>query len=1090
LTIGILAILLLQPNLKAQLSVASLTGQVSDATGAVIPGADVDARNDATGIEHRTQTNSTGYYTLPKIEPGTYTITASKAGMSTTVQQGVTLLVDQTLTVNLVLQVGSVRQEVLVTGAAPLLDTGNVDLGTVTQQRQIVDLPLNGRQMTQLLQLSPGVVPVDVSQNAYTLPGLGAGNAIPSVNGQSNRSNMFYVDGMYASQPFFDGFNISPSIDAIQEFKVESHDAQAEFGEANGGIVNVVTKSGSNSYHGDAYEFIRNSDLDSRNSFVPSTGVYRQNQFGATFGGPIKKDKAFFFGYYEGYRQAVAGAEFFRVPTSAEIGGDFSESGEKPIFNATTTVPDPANPGQYIRQPFTGNQIPSGMIDQNIVAYLKLFVPAPNYSGIAGVNYLDTGATTIGQDMGGGRIDYQVSSKDQAYARYTYMATSTTNPFTGGLSTVPFGVGFTANNTVGNWTHSFSPTLIAHGLLGYAHTVIPQTYEQPSGAAALLTSTGFSNIFPVGGGGVPIAFFPGMSAANAFGTGSGWGPIGPQNVWDVSGDVTKIYGRHEIKFGATYYHMSCYTNWAGASESFDTYATAQPEQSSTTGDSLASMLLGLPSGAGRPLGNSSVDMRLYMYGLYGQDSIKITPKLTLNIGIRYDYGDPVKDIKNRWAGFDYGPGPLTGEYFLAKGDADAPSTLPAGVVMLNQDHILPADKDNIAPRLGLAYSVTPKLVIRAGLGEFFDNWMGLIQNTQGPRGNWPSGASQGTLPLNHGPITATAETVFPPGTNTVPASPFPASGWSFDPSLQDPKSLQWNLEVERQFARDIVVTGAYVGSNSTRLNIDVDQNITTTLGSSSILSRLPFPEATANNPTVESVGRSNYQALQLKFEKRFSHGTTFLASYTWSHLIDIACAQVWEGCTMQDPYYLDGERGNSVLDIPQIFTFSYVVEAPFGKGKKFLNQGGAAAHILSGWQASGITALRHGQPFNVDLGLDNANNGGTDQRPNLVGNPVLSNPTVAHWFNTSAFATPAPYTYGNLGRNTMYGDGLVNFDFSLMRKFQITERHQIEFRSEFFNIFNTPNYGNPSATLISPTYGEVTSAGPPRIIQFALKYFF
>jgi hypothetical protein len=1090
LAIGIAVFLLLQPSVKAQLSVGSLTGQVSDASGAVIAGAEIVVTNEATGIEYRTQTSSSGYYTVLKMVPGTYTLTASMKGMSTFAEKGITLLVDQTVTVNVTLQVGTLRQEVVVTGGAALLNTSSVDLGTVTQQHQIVELPLNGRQMTQLLQLSPGIVPVDVSQNAYTLPGLGAGNAVPSVNGQGNRSNLFYVDGMYASNPFFSGFSISPSIDAIQEFKVESHDSQAEFGQANGGIVNVVTKSGSNGYHGDAYEFLRNSDLDARNSFIPTRGVYRQNQFGGTFGGPIRKDKAFFFGYYEGYRQAVAASEFFRVPTSAELGGDFTKGGEQPIFDPATTVPDPANPGQYIRSPFVGNQISTSRFDPNIIAYLKLFVPPPNYSGgVSGVNYLDVASNTVTQNNVGGRVDYQLSSKDQVYGRYSYLNTATLEPFEGGVSTVPFHVGFQANNVVGNWNHIFSPTLILHVLGGYGHTDIPQTYSYPAGAAALLTSTGFINTFPPATG-VPIALFPGFSVENYWGIYGGWGPIGPQNIWDFSGDVTKIIGRHELKFGATYYHLSVFTNWVGPSEGFTTYATAQPEQPGTTGNALASFLLGLPDNASRPLGDDSVDMRNYMWDVYGQDSFKITPKLTLNIGVRYDYGDPVKDIHNRWAAFDYGPGPDAGSYVLAKGDINAPSPLPADVVMLNRDTIPQAIKDNIALRLGLAYNLSHNVVIRAGAGEFFDNWATLIQGTQGARGNWPSGAAQSPGNLNRNVINATAEDVFASLGNAIPATPFPGSGSAFDPWLSDPLSFQWNLEVEKALGGNIVASVGYVGSQTERQIITQDVNFATTLGPSPVSSRVQYPQMYPGEGYDSSTGRSSYESLQAKLEKRFSHGSTFLASYTWSHLIDLGCSQGWEGCNIQDPYNMDAQKGNSVLDVPQIFTLSYIVESPFGKGKPYLSQGGAAAKVLEGWQVGGITALRHGLAYTIDLGTDNANNGGTDQRPNLVGTPKLSNPTPTRWFNTSAYAMPAPYTYGNLGRNTGFGDGLVNFDFSLVRKFQITERHQIEFRSEFFNLFNTPNYGHPTGTLTSSTFGEVTSAGPPRIIQFALKYLF
>jgi hypothetical protein len=818
--------------------------------------------------------------------------------------------------------------------------------------------------------------------------------------------------------------------------------------------------------------------------------VYRQNQFGATFGGPIRKDKAFFFAYYEGFRSAVANAGFFRVPTAAQLGGDFSESGEQPIYDPTTTVPDPANPGQYLRTAFPGNIIPPGKLDPNMLAVAKFFAPPPNYSGITGVNYLDNAPNTTRQDMGGARVDYQLSSRDQVYGRYTKMTTTSVDPLLGGLSTNPFDIGFQADNEVGNWNHSFGPNLILHALVGYAHTDIPQEYMQPSGAAALLSSTGFINGFPPNEGGVPGNFFPGLSVTNYFGTGAGSTGNYPHNMWDFSGDITKIMGRHELKFGGSYYYMSDSVNWAGIGEGFTTFATAQPEQAGTTGNALASMLLGFPDNASRSLGDSSANERAYMFGIYAQDSFKITPKLTLNVGIRYDYGDPVKETRNRWSSFDFGSGPNTGEWVLAKGDVNAPSTLPADVVMLNRDTILPPVKDNFAPRLGLAYNLTSKTVIRAGVGEFFDNWMGLTQNAQSPRGNWPSGASQTPSSLNKNVINAIAENPFPSSGAAIPATPFPGGGWAMDPGLKDPRSFQWNLEVERVFGGNMVVSVGYVGSESSRLNIDVPQNIPAVLGPSPVSTRAPFPQMYTNLPDVFSDGRSSYNSLQLKLEKRFSHGRTFLASYTWSHLIDIGCAQVWEGCSIEDPYNLNASRGNSVLDVPQIFTLSYIQESPFGRGKSYLNQGGVAAHILEGWQVSGITALRHGTVYTVDLGIDNANNGGTDQYPNLVGNPKLSNPTPAQWFNRAAFAMPAPYTYGNSGRNTMYGDGLVNFDFSLVRKFQITERHMVEFRSEFFNIFNTPNYGNPSACLVCSTYGEVTSAGPPRIIQFALKYFF
>jgi hypothetical protein len=316
----------------------------------------------------------------------------------------------------------------------------------------------------------------------------------------------------------------------------------------------------------------------------------------------------------------------------------------------------------------------------------------------------------------------------------------------------------------------------------------------------------------------------------------------------------------------------------------------------------------------------------------------------------------------------------------------------------------------------------------------------VIQNTQGPRGNWPSGETQSPGVLNTDVINGTFENPYEGVPPVIASTPFPGSGWSFDPALQDPLSFQWNLELERQLGQHMVATAAYVGSESGRLNFDVPQNIPMTLGPSAVADRVPFPQMTPNNPVIESVGRSSFQSLQLMLNKRFSAGGTFLSSYTWSHLIDIGCAQVWEGCSIQNPYNLNAEMGNSALDMPQVLTLSYVQESPFGSGHRFLSNGGVAAHLLGGWEVSGITDLRSGIPYTVNLSFDNANNSGTSERPNLVGNPILGNPTVSEWFNTAAFAVPPPYTYRDLGRNTMFGDGYVDFDFALMRNFKITAR--------------------------------------------------
>lgn len=1069
------------PATWAQINTATISGTVTDPSGAAIPGATVIVESSATGLRRQVATNGAGVFSVPQLQPGSYQLTISHEGFQTAENRDVTVVINQVANLAVTLQVGATRQTVEVTEAAPLIETTTAGLGTVIGQKETVDLPLNGRQFVQLLQLAPGTVPISVSQSAT--PAIGAGSTTPSINGGTNRSNLFYVDGVYATDPFFSTFSISPSIDALQEFKEQTHTDLAEFGQSTGGTINVATKSGTNSFHGTAYEFLRNDDLDARNFFAPTRGVYRQNQFGGAVGGPILRNKIFFFGFYDGYRYTEAANNFAIVPTQAELNGDFS--------GISSAIYDPAtyNAATKTITPFSGNIIPSSRFNQGMLAYVKNFIPLPNYSGSSQNNFLNTEPNTTNQDQGGIRIDLSANNNNTFNGHYMQSEASSTSPAS--LPQEAFLSGFNGKNAGINWVHTFNPTLVGQLTLGYNELTHPQAYQQPNASSVFLAS-GLNAGFTDTPGDIKVPYAPGLSASGYFGVNAGWGPIGPQYLSQYSGSVAKMAGDHNLKFGASFYQTWMYTNWAQDNEGFNQQATWNPI-TQTGGDSFASMLLGLPNNASRQLGNSGVSLHMNVFGMYGEDSWRVTPKLTINYGLRWDYSSPVTDKYNRLATF----GLSDAEWLLAKDDKDAPGTLPAGVAFLSRNSLTKPDYLNFSPRLGFAYQVAPKTVLRAGFGIFYDNWSGGLQAAQNARGAWPSGASQSASNLNIAGITpgATAQNPFVGLTPTLPSSPFPSGGGFVAPDWQNSYSSQWNFQIQQEVTKSSTASVSYVGSSTSRSPIQVPFNQAPP-GSGPVYPRQPYadmssPTGVSTFSMIQSVGRSNYESLQAQFDQRFSGGLFFITSFTWSKNINIGCASFWEACNIQNPYDLNAERGPSPLDVPLVFTFSPGYELPFGKGKPHLTHG-PASWFLGNWQVNGILSARSGTVYTPTINFDNANvGGGVSERPNFVGNPILSNPTVNEWFNVNAFAFSPPYTYGNAGRDSLRGPGFWNVDFSIFRTFDIVERLHLQFRGEFFNLFNHPNFNNPSATLGNPNFGVITStANSPRTIQGALKLIF
>jgi hypothetical protein len=606
-----LATVFVLPNKgMAQQASASITGIVADPSGAVVPNATVTLTNALTGVSRTATTNSSGNYVFVDVNPAPYTMRVEKTGFSRITQPQFTVEVNQTATMNFTLSVGSSTQTVTVEASAVAVEASTAELGTVINQEAVNDLPLNGRNFTQLLTLTPGASPVSVAQNSGGGGGF-AGNAIgsfsfPALNGQRNRSNMFLLDGINDLGSFIGNYNFEPIVDTVQEFKVQSHNDEAQFGQATGGIVNVITKSGTNDFHGSLWEFLRNSDLDARNFFLPSVNPLRQNQFGVAGGGPIwipkvynGKNRTFFYGGWEQYRQSQATQNAILVPTAAELNGDFSGISNQ-IYNPFSTVPDPAHPGNYIRTPFQNNQIPANLINPAAQLYLKTLYPAAGPL-VNGANFYNTTPATVQQNSYNGRIDQVFGQHDTLFGRISYYDQNDSN--SAGLPSARNAVVISGWNGAIHETHTFSPTAVLDTHFGrnwgddLTHQIFPNA---PSGFANQLETLGFSSNF-IGqfqGGQGPFIPLIGISGYAGLG-GNNVQDTRIADIWQFGGDFTKINGRHTLTFGANFATNNTRSPIYGADIGFAATQTQNPESPAGTGDALASMLLGVPDNAGK-----------------------------------------------------------------------------------------------------------------------------------------------------------------------------------------------------------------------------------------------------------------------------------------------------------------------------------------------------------------------------------------------------------------------------------------------------------------------------------------------------------
>jgi len=1134
------------PTAFGQGSTGAINGTIADASGAVIPGAKVVLQSLATSGERVAIANATGSYVFPEVLPGNYTIQVSAQGFATSKEGAFTLNVDQTETHNFTLTIGPNVQEVTVSGASMHVEASTAELGTAIAATEVNDLPLNGRNFLELLTLTPGISPINTAQNAAG-GGIWAGNTIgsftyPSVNGQCNRCNLFLLDGFMDQITNMSIVGATPIIDGIQEFKVQSHNDTSQYGGAVGGLINVATRGGTNQYHGDVWEFLRNNDLDSRNFFFANTIPYKQNQFGGVFGGPLLPShfrsgaaKTWFFISFEGFRSVKSSSTLLNVVTPAELTGDLSALTGTQIYNPFSTAPDPAHPGEYTRSPFmcdaSGNalpavngiqaagtpcnKIPASMIDQNLVKFVQAALPTPINTGVVGYNAIDSTPNFIPQEAGSLRLDHQFTTQTSAWARYTGF--DQPDQMADGWPGTRLWNYFHGYQAAGTITHAFSDgsKVLSGGfaLVGVVDNEVPNDGVPPNLWSQVGFSPNFAANFTEGYFFNPSVLISGFNTRPS----NGWTGNQISDIYEGRGDFTMVHRRHTIQMGADFSANNLDAWNLSVDDSFSTPQTSNLESPAGTGAGLASFLLGVPDSAQRRNTRQTTHGG-WCDGLYIQDSWKAFGKLTVNIGLRYDlmlrqiYGDA--KTGNQFVGntdLD------KGVYILANvppacnaaAGVGAPcipgGTLPANVIVtpFSNHAILHNSYDNWGPRLGLAYHLRPSTVVRAAAGKFFDLWSATGQMAQNYEGNWPSLGELISQNLNYPTSTTslpntTWQDPFHSGSGAVqlPApNPFSQVNWMTDPRIQNAYSEQWNTGVQQSFGVSTILEADYVGSHDSRLDSGGIGNVARTPGPGDIAPREPFPYIT---PTFydKSIGRASYNAFQFKLRRTATKGLSYIISYTWSKTMNTGCDGFFgsEGASIQQYYRLGADKSVAGFNVPQMLSANWTYDLPFGKGMRFSSGSKGLDAVIGNWALNGIFTIRSGEPFTLAVSGDIANIGGNDERPNIVGPPIPSNRTWQNYIDTSSYQVPAAYTFGDLGRNANSLGKASNLDLSVFRDFPLplTEVTRLQFRAEFFNSLNHPVLGGClDSTVQDPNFGIAgCTRNTERQIQFGLKFYF
>lgn len=1068
------ASLLLSLPLLAQ--TGQISGRVMDASGAAVQSASVVVRSETTGLERRVQTGEAGLYALPLLNADRYTLTASRTGFRSEIRSGVHLEVDQRAELNFTLEVGAVTESVEVTAAVSRLNTIEASQGQVVDNKRIVEMPLNGRNYIDLALMSGGAVQTPGNSR---VGGFSAG-------GQRATQNNYLLDGIDNNQVELAAAGrraemVAPSIDALQEFKVQTNSYAAEFGRGMGGVVNVSLKNGTNDIHGSAFEFLRNEVFDARNFFTPPNTrkpPFKRNQYGLSLGGPVwipklynGRNRTFFFGDFESTRVRETSTVQSTLPTMRMRQGDFGE------LPSTRRATDPTN-----GQPFANGIIPASRFDPVAAKLINLY-PAPQNSGI-GNNFINLPPVIEDVDKWDVRVDQNLSSNDNLFFRFSSQYVNMPDtpalpaPAFGGSNFDSFTQGY---NTGIGWNHVFTPNVIGTMRIGWNYTSFAR--DNPASAKG----RNFNREFGIPGATVDTDGMFTMMTITGY-RALGIGPFNPvsrnsQNrQW--AGDITWVRAKHTIKTGASLIWSQnpvFNSNTALGGYTFN---------SAYTRDGAADFLLGLGSQWlwQKPL---NVSMRTYNYGFYVQDDFRVNQRLSLNFGLRYEQAAPWVEKRNLMGNFDIDTNPNQPRFILAKDGSRSDRALVA------------TDKDNFMARIGFSFKITPKMVLRSGYGHFFaylENFgdgQFLIGNPPFAYGVTLTGSS--TVPaviLNQGPPAGATELSRATG----------LSFRSYQRYAQKPNAHQWNLNIQREFGADWLVEAGYSGSRGIHLVRQYDANFSPA-GPGNIDQKRPYRSTTmetgsgtiAISPLGPIVshrldGNSIYHAMLAKVEKRFSNGFTLLASYTFSKTIGDTCGNASTGntnaCGYQNILNLRPERSLDNQDIPHRFVTSVLYDLPFGKNRAFLAGSNKVVDaMLGGWTVGSIVTLSSTLPFNVTVQGNPSNTGSTAvvQRPNVVGDPNEGTRTLDRAFNTDAFVRQPNFTYGNTGRNILRSPSHFNWDFSALKNFPLTEHLRLQFRFEAFTFTNTPRFGNPNAVLGSNTFGVIGGAGTPRNLQFALK---
>ena len=1218
----VLAVLLVAmavpPAVLGQKDSGGVAGIVRDSAGAVVPDAKISVKDVDRGTETVVTTSSQGEYVASPLKIGRYSVTAEKTGFKKTVVGPITVNIQEHPEVDITLQVGSIHEVMTITSEGSQLQTETSELGDVVNGQEATTLPLNGRNFAQLAQLSAGVAPAEPGSRINASYGFSAGGA-------RSEQNNFLLDGIDNNSNLADllnetAFVIQPSVDAIAEFKVQTSAYSAEFGRGNGAILNAVIKSGTNSFHGDLYEFIRNDKLDARNVFDEfGRQPYQQNQFGATLGGPIIKNRTFFFGDYEGLRVRQATPFLELIPTPAEVAGNFSsvldtsivtgtDCNGKPtyageIFNTRLTQVLGSSPTGFCGIPIGGY---SGGFPTNIfpsvdplAATLSTYWPTPNAIASAnngGNNFFSDPHRQESRNNFDVRIDHKISDKDNAFGRFSYenQPSFIPPPFNNLLDGGGFFDG-TEDNSYRSLAlsevHLFKSNLINEFRLGY-NRINSHRYQINSNEN-ISAQLDFPNV-PYGpnNGGLPNITFGDGTAG--IGSSTYLPSLEKQNSFVLTDNLTWIRGHHSLKFG-TEVRIEQFTIFqpaaARGSLSFGNDFTDNPAAPGTGGSSFATMLLGIADGGGiTSLHN--IDYRRQIYAGFAQDDWKANDRLTVNLGLRYEVFSTVKEHNNEEGTFVYG----TNSLLVPSGQNEPLTpTLGASIPIVHGSRgLISPDLNNFAPRIGFAFRATNRLVIRSGYGIFYGGQENGPYSNPSPGFNPPFFSSEGfSAPCGN----LAANPFYAPGfpvnnplncserqLNTVPAggltnsntlaNGFPANAlsdpntpelYSVDPNLRTPYNQQWHFGVQYQMPADTMLDVSYAGSRGLKLFgfYNGNEAALATLPQYAALCVANFgsllgcptaerrpahgvapgapPGSTCNlSPTDDcdpvfdtsiatfrSNDVSNYNSLQVRFEKRPTHGLQFQAAYTWSHALDDASSASLGSQNAGDFRFQNDpllEYGNADFDVRQRFVLSYAYDLPFGKNKAFGgNASGVWNQIIGNWQVAGIVIATTGNwytPTDIATNLSTSDGGGevaSASRPNVVGNPNGHPCVRGTLFNTCAFATNTVIgSFGDAGRNIIQGPGTQNWDISLFKIFPISEQKRLEFRAEFFNAFNhyDPEFDNPGSfntniatqhgldetaaetgcTNGNPNsncaFGFAQAAHDPRFIQFALKFYF